>query len=56
MKQAGHGDSQTPLRIYAHVMEADPVEREKLRTLIGAAAGPEIAAASVPVEWTAAEG
>jgi integrase len=35
MKMAGHSDSSTTLRIYAHVMEADPAEREKLRALIG---------------------
>jgi integrase len=35
MKQAGHSDSGTTLRIYAHVMEADPDERDRLKALIG---------------------
>jgi integrase len=35
MKQAGHRDSATTLRVYAHVMETDPEERLRLGRLVG---------------------
>lgn len=34
MRQAGHSDSSTTLRIYAHVMNTDSSERERLRAFI----------------------
>ena len=43
MAMLGHADKDVTLRIYAHVMDTDGGERERLRTLIGLG--------SVPVDW-----
>jgi integrase len=43
MQTLGHADSAVTLRIYAHVMNADAGERDRLRALVGVG--------SVPVDW-----
>jgi integrase len=40
MEAAGHSDSATTLKVYAHVMNTDPAEREKLRALVSGDALP----------------